>query len=352
MLTLPRPLFRKIARAVFAPRYADRVRTVAFLFIFLLTFTSLSQIIHGSEFIDWKNLRNPVLSYPNWSVKDTAMAYRNGVFYVFFSAFYEDHGQVRSHVVEVSTRDFKTYSQPIFNFDGEEDGWLGMCSPDVQRMGDRYVMTFNSWGDKPGKWNALFYKTSNDLTHWSKTMPLAAELTAGKRVIDAAVAHTANGYYAIWKEGQHGMKPRMASAPLLDGPFHFVGSGFPALLMQDGKDDGLIHENYEFIEIDGRRRLLATDYNPPSPRLYTLEKPADWLKWTQGYELKIPIESFNTDNVANAAALYDWRAHDGFFYLIYAGRTERSTYLHRGWNRIGLARSKDLIHWQPAGKLE
>jgi len=352
MLTLPRPLFRKIARAVFAPRYADRVRTVAFLFIFLLTFTSLSQIIHGSEFIDWKNLRNPVLSYPNWSVKDTAMAYRNGVFYVFFSAFYEDHGQVRSHVVEVSTRDFKTYSQPIFNFDGEEDGWLGMCSPDVQRMGNRYVMTFNSWGDKPGKWNALFYKTSNDLTHWSKTMPLAAELTAGKRVIDAAVAHTANGYYAIWKEGQHGMKPRMASAPLLDGPFHFVGSGFPALLMQDGKDDGLIHENYEFIEIDGRRRLLATDYNPPSPRLYTLEKPADWLKWTQGYELKIPIESFNTDNVANAAALYDWRAHDGFFYLIYAGRTERSTYLHRGWNRIGLARSKDLIHWQPAGKLE
>jgi len=328
------------------------VRTVAFLFIFLLTFTSLSQIIHGSEFIDWKNLRNPVLSYPNWSVKDTAMAYRNGVFYVFFSAFYEDHGQVRSHVVEVSTRDFKTYSQPIFNFDGEEDGWLGMCSPDVQRMGNRYVMTFNSWGDKPGKWNALFYKTSNDLTHWSKTMPLAAELTAGKRVIDAAVAHTANGYYAIWKEGQHGMKPRMASAPLLDGPFHFVGSGFPALLMQDGKDDGLIHENYEFIEIDGRRRLLATDYNPPSPRLYTLEKPADWLKWTQGYELKIPIESFNTDNVANAAALYDWRAHDGFFYLIYAGRTERSTYLHRGWNRIGLARSKDLIHWQPAGKLE
>lgn len=333
-------------------RYAGRVRTRAFLFVFLLTLTSLSQIVHAAEFIDWKNLRNPVLSYPNWSVKDTAMAYRNGMFYVFFSAFYEDRGQVRSHVVEVSTRDFKTYSQPIVNFDGEEDGWLGMCSPDVQQIGDRYVMTFNSWGDKPGKWNALFYKTSNDLTHWSKTMPLAAELTAGKRVIDAAVAHTANGYYATWKEGQHGMKPRMASAPSLDSPFHFVGSGFPSLLMQDGKDDGLIHENYEFIEIDGRWRLLATDYNPPSPRLYTLANSSDWLKWTQGYELKIPIESFNTDNVANAAALYDWRSHDGFFYLIYAGRNERTTYLHRGWNRIGLARSKDLIHWQPAGKLE
>jgi hypothetical protein len=328
------------------------VNTRAFLLVFLLATVNFSQALRGADFIDWKNLHNPVLSYPSWSIKDSAMAYRDGVFYVFFSAFYEDHGQVRSHVVEVSTLDFKAYSQPIFNFDGEEDGWLGMCSPDVQRIGNRYVMTFNSWGDKPGKWNALFYKTSSDLTHWSKAAPLAAELTAGKRVIDAAIAHSDGGYYATWKEGQHGMQPRMAFANSLDGPFHFVNSGLPALLMQDGKDDGLIHENYEFLEIDGRWRLLTTDYNPPSPRLYTLEDPTDWLKWGQGYELKIPIESFNTDNIANAAALYDWRRQDGFFYLIYAGRTERTTYLHRGWNRLGLARSKDLIHWQPAGKLE
>ena len=321
--------------------------------IFLLVLASLAaRTSRGADFIDWKSLHNPVLSYPNWSIKDSAMAYRDGVFYVFFSAFYEDRGAVRSHVVEVSTRDFKTYSQPIFNFDGEEDGWLGMCSPDVQHIGNQYVMTFNSWGDKPGKWNALFYKTSSDLTHWSKAKPLAAELTAGQRVIDAAIARTADGYYAIWKEGQHGMKPRMAFAKSLDGPFHFVKSGLPALLMGDGTDDGLIHENYEFLQVDGRWRLLATDYNPPSARLYALENPSDWLAWGHGYELKIPVETFNTDNVANAAALYDWRAHDGFFYLIYAGRTERTTYLRRGWNRIGLARSKDLIHWQPAGTLE
>ena len=59
-------------------------------------------------FIAWKSLHNPVLSYPNWSVKDTAMAYRQGTFYVFFSAFYNDHGQVRCHVAEVSTRGFQT----------------------------------------------------------------------------------------------------------------------------------------------------------------------------------------------------------------------------------------------------
>ena len=59
----------------------------------------------NKRFIDWNGLKNPVLSYPNWSVKDTAMAYRNGTFYIFFSAFYPERGQVRSHVVEVSTRD-------------------------------------------------------------------------------------------------------------------------------------------------------------------------------------------------------------------------------------------------------
>jgi hypothetical protein len=139
--------------------------------VFLLGFGGFAQTARGADFIAWKSLHNPVLSYPNWSIKDSAMAHRDGVFYVFFSAFYEDRGQVRSHVVEVSTRDFKTYSQPIFNFDGEEDGWLGMCSPDVQHIGNQYVMTFNSWGDKPGKLNALFYKTSSDLTHWSKAAP-------------------------------------------------------------------------------------------------------------------------------------------------------------------------------------
>jgi hypothetical protein len=319
---------------------------------FLLVSASSAQEGRKAGFIDWKSLHNPVLSYPNWSIKDSAMAYRKGVFYVFFSAFYEDHGQVRSHIVEVSTRDFKNYSQPIFNFDGEEDGWIGMCSPDVQHIAGRYVMTFNSWGDKPGKMDALFYKTSPDLVHWSESAPLAADLTAGKRVIDAAIAGASGGYYAIWKEGRHGMKPRVAFAKSLTGPFHFVESGYPALLMQNGQDNGLTHENYEFLIVDGRWRLLTTDYNPPGAYLYTLKSNSNWLQWGQGYQLNIPAEQFNTDNVTNAAGIYDWRKHDGYFYTIYAGRTEHASYAHRGWNRLGLARSKDLIHWQVAGAME
>jgi hypothetical protein len=149
---------------------------------------------------------------------------------------------VRSHVVEVSTPDFKHYSEPIFNFDGEEDGWLGMCSPDVQRLNGKYVMTFNSWGDKPGKPNQLFYRASDDLVHWTPRRTLGLNLTqaGNQRVIDAALAP--------------------------------------------------------------------------------------------------------------AAAVYDWRKYDGYYYVIYAGRNEGQTYAKRGWNQIALARSKDLIHWSVPGE--
>ena len=312
-------------------------------------------VAQEKSFIDWQHLKNPVLSYPSWSIKDAAMAYRDGTFYVFFSAFYAERGQVRSHVVEVSTRDFKRFSQPIFDFDGEEEGWIGMCSPDVQRLGKQYVMTFNSWGDKPGKPNQLFYMTSDDLVHWSRRHTLALNLTgagADQHPIDAALAFTDGGYYLIYKEQTPGIpkRPRMAFAKSLDGPYKFVGDGLPALLMADGQDNRLIHENYEFVHANDKWYLLTTDYVPQAPYLYMLDPGSHWLRWTQGYTLKIPIERFNTDNVANASALYDWRKYDGYYYLIYGGRTEGKTYARRGWNQLGLARSKDLIHWSVPGR--
>lgn len=324
---------------------------------------SAPAIAQKKPFIDWSGLRNPVLSYPNWSVKDTAMAYRGGSFYLFFSAFYPDHGQVRSHVVEVSTRDFKHFSKPIFNFDGEEDGWIGMCSPDVQQLYGKYVMTFNAWGDKPGKPNELFYMSSDDLVHWTPRKTLALNLTqiGNQRVIDASLAQSDGGYYLVYKEQTPGIhsRPRMAFSNSLDGPFHYVGDGLVSLLIKDGKDNGFFHENYEFFLTNGQWYMLTTDYlhnslNPlkydvQAPYLYSLQSGSHWLTWNRGYTFDLPGENFNTDSIANAAALYDWRKHDGYYYLIYAGRTEGESYARRGWNRIGLARSKDLIHWTIPG---
>jgi len=117
----------------------------------LVGLTALPAAAAGRDFINWNKLHNPILSYPHWSIKDCAMAYRSGTFYIFFSAFYKDHGRIRSHVVEVSTRDFKTYSHPIFDFDGLSDGWIGMCSPDVQWMGKEYevytLLNNHNWLD-------------------------------------------------------------------------------------------------------------------------------------------------------------------------------------------------------------
>jgi hypothetical protein len=332
--------------------------------VFLSVSSSALLRAQQKPFMDWANIRNPVLSYPNWSVKDTAMTCRDGTFYVFFSAFYPERGQVRSHVVEVSTRDFKHFSDPIFNFDGEEDGWIGMCSPDVQRLYGRYVMTFNSWGDKPGKPNQLFYEISSDLVHWSTRKPLALNLTqeGEQRVIDAALAQADGGYYLVYKEQTPGIhtRPRIAFSSSLDGPFQYRGDGIAALLMKDGKDNGFSHENYEFLHTNGQWFLLTTDYlhnskNPQrydvqAPYLYALEPGSHWLNWAQGYTFDLPGEEFNRESIANAAALYDWRKSDGYYYLIYAGRNDGETYARRGWNQIGLARSKDLVHWSIPGQ--
>jgi hypothetical protein len=322
------------------------------ILVFLLSSMSARAWDAQKPFIDWVNLHNPVLSYPQWSIKDSAMTYRNGSFYVFFSAFYEEHGRIRSHVAEVSTPDFKNFSQKILDFDGEDAGWIGMCSPDVQRLGGTYVLAFNSWGDDPDKPDQLFYMTSTDLTHWSPRQPLATNLTAGQGVIDASVTRAGGGLYLIWKEGRppQKMRTRLAEAKSLSGPWHFVGSGYPALKMASGDENGLTHENFEFNWIDGKLQLLSSDYpHGHHEYLYTLLDPSRPLDWGMGFELNIPAQSFNQLVPCDAAAIYDARKHDGYFYLIYAGRSEATTYLHRGWNRLALARSKDLVHWVPAG---
>ena len=51
--------------------------------------------------------------------------------------------------------------------------------------------------------------------------------------------------------------------------------------------------------------------------------------------------------------------YTGYFYLVYAGKNEERADEFRGlasrrpwprgWNKLGLARSRDLAHWYPAG---
>lgn len=303
--------------------------------------------------IDWAGLRNPVLAYPLWSIKDFACACRQGTFFLFFSAFEEEAERVRSRVVGVTTRDFRSFSQPVAQIDGREDGWIGMCSPDISSVPDGFCLTFNSWGDKPGRPNQLFYLTSIDLKNWSPRRPLAPNLTECTRAIDAAVAFENGRYYLFWKQDQ---KPRCAVGDSLDGDFRFIGDGFPGF---SGAGDLAWNwnENYQLVKFDGRWRMVATTRNAAGrlvPVIYSMKDTgsadADWLEWVDGYQLEVAEECFNADHHANCPCLLDMRRLDGHFYLLYAGRNDQSGYASRGWNRLGISRSRDLVHWIPAGR--
>lgn len=295
----------------------------------------------------WDKLKNPIYAVPNWSVKDACMIEKDGVFYLFFSAFYFDRGQERSHVVGVKTTDFIDYSPPLFIWDGTKDDWIGLCSPDIIYADGKYVLTYNSWGDKKDKPNQLFYAISNDLECWQAGLPLAANLTTGKRAIDAALAFYNGWWILMYKEGSPG-KARIAASKQLDGGWEFIGEGFPTF-HRLAEHPAQVQENYQFLNIDGRWHLITTDYRPHQMFIYQMgstgERLPDWLVWVEGRPLEMPQEAFNTDHIANAGVVVDWRSKDGYFYCLYAGRTEGFSHARRGDNKLGIAASTNLVHW-------
>ncbi|MEQ8704828.1 MAG: hypothetical protein RIC19_12955 [Phaeodactylibacter sp.] len=323
-------------------------------------FVVLLPVIGDAQWLDWSALRNPVYQHEGWSVKDACMIYNeaDSTFYLFFSAFYFDDGRERSHLSAVKTKDFRSFSDPLFLWDGRKDGWIGLCSPNLTVVQGKYILTYNSWGDKKGKPNQLFYAVSEDLEHWERDIPLAHELTTDKRAIDASLAYHEGKYILSWK-GKKG-KTRMACSESDLDSFQFINFGYPVYLMREGGENGMIHENYEYFQADDQWWCLTTDYayNPyreHAPYLYKLkEAPSQfpsWLQWEDGYKITIPIEKgFNTSYAANAAFICDGRAYDGYYYMIYAGRTENKTHAKRGDNKLGLARSRDLVNWDIAGE--
>ena len=303
----------------------------------------------------WQGLANPIYAHDAWSVKDVAVYFApTGIIHFYFSAFFADEGMERCHVAETTTPDMRTFAPAVVVFDGKADGWIGMCSPDVQKIGAEYVMTFNAWGDASPKPKQLFYSTSSDLSTWGPAQPLAATLTAGHSYIDAALGNPGDGRLFLFYKDDASNKTRLGAAPGLDGPWHVVGTGFPALLMPSGNENGLIHENYELLQIDGRWRVLTSDYSPRGEYLYTMrgtgQAETDWLTWEAGVRQSVQRETFNTNEVDNADYLVDRRPVDGFFYLFYAGRTEAMTHLGRGNNKIAVSRSTDMKVWSVAGK--
>lgn len=317
-----------------------------YLIVCLISCTSAVNA-QTSDQISFSSLTNPVFQLENRSVKDYAVAFHKGTWFVFMSSFYQDRGRLRSHVVGRTTDDFRQFSEPFLIEDGRQDAWIGMASPDIKKVGDRWIMTLNSWGDRLGFPNQLFYKSSKDLRSWSELQPLAKNLTRGRRAIDAAIIAWDAWIYLIWKENQ---TPMIARAQSLSGNFEFLGA--PRFFMQNGREVERF-ENYQFFVDNGEVKLLATaQRNRHLPTVFSLSQPSEdpkaWTLWRQGYTISLERQSFNSEDRANAACLSLSADSDGYHYLFYAGsnRETEDDFQGRGWNRMAIARSRDYRNWQ------
>jgi hypothetical protein len=294
--------------------------------------------------IPWAQLRNPIYSLADAAAKDVAVRLVDGRWRLLFSDVRED--PFRFRIGLSSSADLLAWS-PVEVWDQPEVG--GVASPDVTRDRDgSYVVTYNSHTtDVDGGGTKLYARTSTDFGRWLAPQRLAPGVrpAPGDRLIDAALAHTDAGLFLGYNYQSDRFEVAWSSSGSVGGPWRLLGEA----------DTGPL-ENYQFLLIDGVWHVLGTTIPVHHEVLYRLagppERPESWLHWTFVRELAVPSEAWNhpPGEVANAAYLCDARPLDGHWYLFYAGSTELERFGGRGHAQVGVARSKDLVHWDvPAG---
>jgi hypothetical protein len=298
-----------------------------------------------THFVDWGALTNPILQDPDRLMKNQAIVYHDGWFWVVAPSTLR------------RTRDFLTY-EPI---DVPGGHWFG----DVSRIDGRWYQTTNGGG---GDQLEIFARTSTDFLAWSPLGSITPGLSAHPIIDGALVAH--GGYVFL------AFKDRAEQLPYVTRSVtgSVDGAWLPPARAIAGVADPTtgFAEAFHFLEIDGRVRIVGTGRDPEpyrcianpfyvvftcshEPFIFTLPAPtadlATWTTWRHKTHLRVPYEAWNPVMHANSGQLADWRAHDGFFYLSYAGSLDGERFDFRGHGKIGLARSRDLVHWRVAGDL-
>lgn len=280
--------------------------------------------------IDFSNLRNPFLFREGWAIKDACMARHQGAYYIFCSAFFEEAGEERCHIAGFTSANMLNW-RALFVRGGDELGALGLASPDLSYVDGKYILAYNTWGDKPGAPNRLLYAQTSDFSAWEWDLPLASSATNGVRAIDAALT-THEGYCLLcWKERQ-----ALAFA-LADSPDAHNWTRVEARL------DGW-YENCQFIAYEGELAMIATGKGH-LPYLLKRDDPSRIGCWSGAPIQPPPMQRFNTCERANAASLF---CEDGMNYLVYAGATRKDVHATRGDCALGIARSSALGDWIPA----
>ena len=313
-----------------------------------------------THFIDWANVSNPVVSWPDRRIKDQFMALHEDAFYVFGSVNFADDDPDRDGKFPtfVRSHDWRTWEEFPVPFGG-------FASPDLTRhQGLWYVVMQRGDPDYPEN-RALWMTTTPDFFAWSPLTEIAPNVLSDRSIIDGALAHTAGRTHLLLKWRVEDIPwVAITSANDLSIPWDFDQR------LTAGNDHPFhgFAENGQFIEIDGRFRMLATARDPEGFRcgsIYTCShepflydfasgdgtNPEDWTEWRHKTQLRIPYEDWNPVMHANTGFLSDWREQDGFFYLSYSGSADSERFQGRGHGKIGLARSRDLLHWRLPGDL-
>ena len=143
------------------------------------------------------------------SLKDPALAYSSGRFFLFVSDFSGPINALDSHLVGVSTTDFRQYDLVLDHADG--------ASPTLFSEGGKHYLCFCSgFGLNSRHGHKLWVSTSTDLRSWSTPVPLASAVTGGARAIDPALGRVDGRLWLVYKEG----KRRATHCALCRKQFH------------------------------------------------------------------------------------------------------------------------------------
>ena len=315
-----------------------------------------------NTFIDWENLTNPILYFQNRSLKDITVIYFQDYFYVFASVRVEPDAPKYNGTI-FKTKDFKIYEE----FHSENTGG----SSTIIKIENTFYMVFQkdipSWHPKMRR---LYYSTSTDLINWSAPTVMMPYVQPYMRHIDGALAYE-DGYFYLCYKGWQKLYVTRSKNKEIDGNWLKPFRAWPGGPFRWA-------ENCQFIKIDGSWYMVATS-RPPydalfehlagfirqilhpyvgshAPYIYSMDGTGadfkDWTRWINKTFIDIPGEEWNQLMIANSGYLCDWREHDGYYYLFYAGGNDWWQFEERGHLKIGVARSKDLMTWSLPSQID